>query len=172
MDVATPPEHHDALIYGAGDQKIGQIIGKGRKSGKQLREKFMRELPALGELIERVRRKAGRCGYVKGLDGRLIAVDSEHKALNRLLQGAGGIIMKQALVNYHDILRDQDFDHGQDYRQVLWVHDEFQVECKPDLKDTVGQAMVDGIRKVTDDFNLRCPLDGEYQTGTSWADTH
>jgi DNA polymerase-1 len=32
--------------------------------------------------------------------------------------------------------------------------------------------MVDAIRKVTVDFNFRCPLDGEFKVGSNWAETH
>jgi len=160
------------LIYGAGDQKIGEIIGKGRKAGKELRERFMKGLPALKNLIDAVKGKAAKTRSVRGLDGRIIPVESEHAALNRLLQGAGAIVMKQSLVNLHDICADAGLVRGDDYRQVLFVHDEVQVECKPEHKDTVGQAIVDGIRKAGEDFEFRCPLDGEYKTGLTWADTH
>lgn len=160
------------LLYGAGNPKIGQIIGKGAKAGKQLKDQFMANLPAFGKLLNAVTGKAKRDKYIRGIDGRVIYIRSAHSALNFLLQGCGAIIMKQAMINYHKILRDQGYVHGVDYRQVLHVHDEFQGECKPGLAEIVGQAMVNGIRQVTDQFEFRCPLDGEYKVGNSWAETH
>ena len=161
-----------AFLYGAGNHKIGTITGGGAKNGKVLRERFLDALPAFRKLLTAVTVAAKRRGYVKAIDGRKVFIRSEHSALNFLLQSAGAIVMKQAMVNYHNILQDTGLDHGDDYRQVLWVHDEWQVECRPGLEDIVGQAMVEGIRMVTGQFNFRCPLDGEYKVGKNWAETH
>ena len=85
-----------ALVYGAGDAKIGSIVGGNKDSGKKLKETFFTNLPTLRSLRERVCRAASR-GYLKGIDGRKIYVRSEHAALNTLLQGGGAIVMKKAL---------------------------------------------------------------------------
>ena len=77
-----------ALVYGAGDAKIGKIINGDIKKGKQLRERFLRNLPALKKLKERVQQASNR-GFLKGIDGRRIHVRSQHSALNTLLQGSG-----------------------------------------------------------------------------------
>jgi len=161
-----------ALLYGAGDSKIGQVIGKGSGAGRKLRQSFMDSMPAFGSLISTVSSKADRDGFVRGLDGRKLFIRSSHAALNTLLQGAGAVIMKKAMVNFHDLCRAEGFQHGTHYRQVLFVHDEFQCEARPEHVERVGQLMVDGIRKVTNDYNLRCPLDGEYKVGQNWAETH
>lgn len=171
--LATSVEHQGiyAFLYGAGDAKIGSIVGAGAGKGRALKKKFLKGLPALGKLLKAVSSKA-KTGKLRGLDGRLIPVRSPHAALNTLLQGAGAVIMKQAMVNFHAFMADAGYHHGDDYRQVLFVHDEFQCECRPGIEEIVGQAMVDGIRKVTQDFDLRCPLDGEYKVGKNWAETH
>lgn len=161
-----------AYLYGAGDLKIGSIVGKGKKQGSLLRKNFETQTPALGKLSEEVKKRA-KSGYLIGLDGRHLKVRSEHSALNTLLQGAGAVIMKQAMVNWHHMMEAQGFRHGVDYRQLLWIHDEFQAECRtPEIAAVCGQTMVDAIRKVTSDFNLRCPLDGEFKAGANWAETH
>lgn len=161
-----------AFLYGAGDALIGAIIGKGRKAGTELKAAFLRGLPALGKLIDAVKKNAKK-GWLRGLDGREIIVRSEHAALNTLLQGAGAVIMKQAMKNWHEMMADKGYVHGVDYRQILWVHDEFQAECRTyDISVVCGETMVEAIRKVTTDFNFRCPLDGEYKLGINWAETH
>lgn len=161
-----------ALLYGAGDGKIGEIIGRGPRAGKKLREQFMEAMPAFKRLISAVQTRASHQGYVKGLDGRRLMIRSAHSALNTLLQGAGAVIMKQAMVNFHQLCIERGLLPGVHYNQVLFVHDEFQCETLPEYAEMVGQCMVDGIRQVTDDFDLRCPLDGEYKIGNNWAETH
>lgn len=161
-----------AFLYGAGNGKIGEIVGKGAQAGGKLRKRFLQSLPALDKLITLVKRKAKKLGYLKGLDGRKLHIRSDHKALNTLLQGAGAVIMKQAMVEFHRLAAARGLVHGEHYRQVLFVHDEFQCEALPEHADTVGQAMVDGIIEAGHVLNLRCPLDGEYKTGADWSETH
>ena len=108
-----------ALIYGAGDEKIGSIIKGNRADGKRLRERFLSGLPTLRTLKERVDR-ASEKGYLKGLDGRKILLRHKHAALNTLLQGGGAIAMKKALI----ILEDNIRLNGLDAKFVANIHDE------------------------------------------------
>jgi len=112
-----------AFLYGAGDAKIGSIVGGTRQDGKRLKEKFLRNTPSLGKLRERVSLAAGR-GYVYGLDGRRVYVRSEHAALNTLLQSAGAIVMKKALC----LLNEYAILWGIDYNFIGNIHDEIQTE--------------------------------------------
>jgi DNA polymerase I-like protein with 3'-5' exonuclease and polymerase domains len=156
-----------ALIYGAGDEKIGKIIGGSRNSGKALRERFLSSLPSLRTLKERVDR-ASEKGYLKGLDGRKIILRHKHAALNTLLQGAGAIVMKQGLVILDNLLKLNSID----YKFVANIHDEWQIEVPESKADFVGEFAVKSIRKAGEHFNLRCPLDGEYKIGGNWSETH
>jgi len=156
-----------ALIYGAGDEKIGKIIGGSRDSGKALRERFLSSLPSLRTLKERVDR-ASEKGYLKGLDGRKIILRHKHAALNTLLQGAGAIVMKQGLVILDNLLKLNSID----YKFVANIHDEWQIEVPESKADFVGEFAVKSIRKAGEHFNLRCPLDGEYKIGGNWSETH
>ena len=61
---------------------------------------------------------------------------------------------------------------GDDYEFVGNIHDEMQVQVKEGLEDQVGQTMVDAIREAGEHFKFKCPLDGEYKVGNSWAETH
>src|SRR3546814_4788634 len=51
-------EHNDAFLYGAGDAKLGSIIGKGARAGAQLRARFLAKFPALAKLIKAVKAAA------------------------------------------------------------------------------------------------------------------
>ena len=154
-----------ALLYGAGDAKLGSVVGGDAKDGGRLRQSFFDNLPAFKNLKDRVARAAER-GYLKGLDKRKLFVRSEHSALNTLLQGAGAVIMKQALVNLQESIKDLDAHF------VANVHDEWQIEVRADLADKVGELGVAAIEQAGRDFNLKCQLTGEYNVGNNWADTH
>jgi DNA polymerase I-like protein with 3'-5' exonuclease and polymerase domains len=156
-----------AFLYGAGDAKIGSIVGGTAKDGGKLKAKFLEQTPALARLIERVSRQASK-GWVPGLDGRRIWVRSEHSALNSLLQGAGAIVMKKALV----IFDNKRVANKWPVKYVANVHDEAQLECPKDIAEEVGKAFKQSIIEAGEHYKLRCPLDGEYKIGRNWRETH
>jgi len=156
-----------ALLYGAGDAKLGSVVGGNAKDGTRLRERFFDNLPAFKSLKDRVAR-ASKKGWLKGLDGRKLFVRSEHAALNTLLQGAGAIVMKEALVVFDSLLKLEGINNC----FVANVHDEWQLEVPEDLADRVGILGVQAIRLAGKNLNLNCELDGEYNVGDNWAETH
>ena len=156
-----------AFLYGAGDAKIGSIIGGSARDGKRLKEQFLRNTPALRTLRERVGVASGR-GYVLGLDGRRVAVRSEHAALNTLLQSAGAIVMKKALC----LLDEYAQLHKIDYKFIGNIHDEIQTEVAEKDAERFGWLATACIEAAGKHYNLNCPLAGEYQVGGDWSETH
>jgi len=157
-----------AFLYGAGDAKIGTVVGAGAKEGKELKSRFLKNTPSLEKLREDVSKIAQNKGSLPGLDGRRVQVRSDHAALNSLLQSAGAIVMKQALVILNDELRRAKIN----YKFVVNCHDEWQIEVEESRADEVGKLGVQAIKKAGEYFNMRCPLDGEYKVGNSWRETH
>ena len=156
-----------ALLYGAGPAKIGKIVGGSAKDGHELISNFLRNTPALKSLREKVERLSEQ-GTLPGLDGRKLQVRSAHAALNTLLQSAGAIVMKQGLVLLSKKIQEQKLNAN----FVANVHDEWQIECSQDDADAVGKLAVSSIKEAGEVLGLRCPLDGEYKKGTTWAQTH
>jgi len=156
-----------AFLYGAGDAKIGSIVGGSARDGADLKQRFLRNTPALESLRERVARASQR-GYLTGLDGRRLRVRSEHAALNTLLQAAGAIVMKKALVILDDYAKRWNID----YKFIGNIHDEVQSEVAEHQAEKFGWLAVECLKAAGVHFGLRCPLDGEYQVGTTWAETH
>jgi len=156
-----------AFLYGAGDAKIGSIVGGSAKAGANLKKKFLENTPSLADLRERVEKSCAR-GYLKGLDGRKLIIRSPHAALNTLLQSAGAIVMKKALT----LLDEYATIWKLDYHFVGNIHDEVQVEVREDQADKFGYLAVECIKAAGVELNMRCPLDADYKVGDTWADTH
>jgi len=156
-----------AFLYGAGDAKIGSIVGGSAADGSKLKQRFLRNTPALAGLRERVGNAAAR-GYLVGLDGRRLHVRSEHAALNTLLQAAGAIVMKKALVLLDDYAKQWKID----YKFIGNIHDEVQAEVSEEQAEKYGWLAVECLKAAGVEYALRCPLDGEYKVGTTWAETH
>ena len=200
-----------AWLLGAGDEKIGLIVGvspdeyealfdyaekvqvwgkpmleyvvnslrrKGRKATKKLtatiikgfkvKEQFLDRTPALKHLKKVVIPEASKKGYLTGIDGRRLWIPSEHLAMSMYLQGFEAVIMKVAMCIYSKELEVL----GIPFKQVGFVHDEFQIETKREFADIVGKTVVKAIVEAGEQMNSNCPLDGEYKVGNSWAQTH
>ncbi len=167
-----------AFIYGAGDYKLGLILGVAGSvgqitaAGKASRRKFMKNLSALGNLVEAVKAKVKSQGYLRAIDGRRLRCRAEHSALNTLLQSAGAIQMKRALVILDDGLQARGYVPGTHYEFVANVHDEWQIDTNPDIADEVGTLAADAIRLAGEHYKFRCPLKGNFDIGPDWASTH
>ena len=156
-----------ALMYGAGNEKLGNVVGGSKASGKELRRRFFDNLPAFKRLRDRVEKAAKRT-YLKGLDGRKIFIRYEYAALNSLLQSAGAIVMKKALL----ILNEKAKKRNLDFKFVANIHDEWQVEVHKAHAEYFGKLGKEAIQEAGKYFKLRCPLDGEYKIGNGWDETH
>ena len=172
------------FLYGAGDAKIGQIVGGTAEHGAELRKKFLKETPAIKKLQSYVknllseydvglRQRKWKTRYLKGLDGRLLYTRSIHSALNLLLQSAGAIICKYWIVQTEERLLNLGLDHGKDFQLMAWVHDEQQIACRnKDIAEVVIREAQEAMRDVQHYYNFRCQLDTEGIIGKNWFDCH
>ena len=156
-----------AFIYGAGDKKIGSILGRSEADGRRVKEKFLRHTPSLRSLREKVDGVAKK-RWLRGLDQRKILIRHPHAALNTLLQGAGACVMKYALT----LLEEYVIKKRIKAYPVVNVHDEFQYEVEESKTKEFGELAVHSIIQAGKDLKIRCPLDGEYKIGNNWAETH
>lgn len=161
-----------AFLYGAGDAKIGEIVGGSAKEGQMLKRKFLSNLPALKRLQADVQQKVQRSNKLIGLDGRILPVRSPHAALNMLLQSAGAVCMKVALIQLFHRMNRLKWQHGREYSFVANVHDEFQAEVQPDKVGAFSELAVESIRMAGRELKLNVMLDGEAKVGETWAQTH
>lgn len=177
-------------LYGAGDKKLGSILkadahehgvklkGSDSAVGKAARANLETGVTGLGQLIAAVKSRAAKPGYLIGLDGRRIYIRSPHAALNTLLQGAGAVVMKKALAVFHfDLCVREGLVDPVTYRPRQWnycvnCHDEVEVSAHPSIADRLGPLFAQAITEAGRQLGVRCPLDGEYAVGESWADVH
>ena len=155
-----------ALIYGAGLQKLGEVLGGGAAKGKTAKAKLMRALPALDKLIKACQKKYNTRGYLVGLDGRRLKPRSEGAALNTLLQSAGGLLMKRAIqIFVSEYLTKGSYIVG-------LIHDEILCTVPEGDAQVIGENLVTSIRRASDFYRFKCPLDAQYEVGSNWSVTH
>ena len=156
-----------ALLYGAGAAKIGSIINGSSRQGKETQEKFLRNVPKLGKLINAVQKKANR-GYIRGIDGRKLWIRQARAALNTLLQGGGAIVCKQWSIILHDEIQRRNLDA----HLVNTIHDEQQYEVRKEHAEELMEIADTTMLETGEFFDMRLPLNADATMGTTWAETH
>lgn len=191
QEAAGLPTRNDAkrfiygFLYGAGDAKIGKLIGGDASDGKKIKRKFLAATPALkilrdaiqNTIVEMTHGKVTRWKrhYLRGLDGRLLHVRSPHSALNLLLQSAGAVVCKWWICRTEERMLERGYRHGWDgdFAFMAWIHDEIQAACRT---EEIAAAFVEeaqaAMRDTQDALGFRMQLDTEGKIGKTWADCH
>ena len=159
-----------AFLYGAGDAKIGLSVDKqlppdkARAKGKEVRAAFVAAIPGLSELLQAVKKRSAT-GKILAIDGRTLLVDSQHKALNYLLQCSAGIVAKRWLQITHENLPPTA-------HQLAFVHDELQYECKEEEVEDLKFLLELSAAQAGEYYNLRVPIAAEAKSGRDWSEVH
>jgi len=176
-----------AFMFGASDNKLGRMIGKSKDDGARIREAFLGVSTGFEDLLEMIttewkshaRQRKNKWGgkewyngWITGLDGRPIFIDSEHKLLVYLLQSDEAIMMSAAYVFLYDWLTEEGYVWGEDWAYVNWNHDEYTLEVKPELVDRIRYLSEQAITVAGEYYNIACPHEGESQIGRNWYDIH
>ncbi len=167
-------DHAKTFIYawllGAGVAKVSRILGCSMAAAKEAVESFIENTKGLGELKRgRIRRDAGR-GYFEGLDGRLVINNSEYLMLAGYLQNGETVIMKHANILWREMADKEKID----YKQVNFVHDEWQTEVRgsEDAARRLGELQCQALTDTGAMLGCYCPMAGETRIGKTWLDTH
>ena len=167
-----------AFIYGAGDQKLGHSLhpeysdAQKKALGGDLRRKFLDAIPGLEPLIDAVKLKVRETGKLKGLDGRPIFCDGEHKSLNFLLQSCGAILSKRWCVISQELLDDAGLTYDSDYTRCAYVHDEQQFSVLPSEAERVARLLVEAAPLAGQYYKFKVPITAASDMGANWAATH
>ena len=176
------------FIFGAGANKIATTLGITTSRAKELISTYLNELPKLRSLIKRLTDEwritakrswnaqrqcfVYRDGFIKGIDGRPIQVDSEHKILCYALQSDEAIQMGAAYVRFHQQMEKAGYKLGQDFGTLIWVHDEWQFETRPEIAEQAVKIGCEAIAWAGKFYNIRCPHEGDWKIGYNWSQTH
>jgi len=154
-------------LYGGGDAKLGAVVNGAKKEGKKIRDKLESNLPALGILIKKVKQSSKK-GYLVGITGRRLKIRSEHSALNVLLQSLGAYISKYWMIKAHQLFEEENIN----LKQLLWCHDELQVECDKKDEERVKVILQVSATIASEEIGIRMRIDAESKSGKTWYDCH
>ena len=168
------------MLYGCGAVKAGTIIDPNEKDeivlrnlGKTAINSFLKGVPALAELKTKIESYILTRQHLIGLDKRVLYCRSPFKGLNVLLQSAGAILMKQVVITIHkNIETNLSLPHGQEWEQVLMVHDEVQLVCNPKYTEQIREQAMLAFPQAQKFFEFLCLIEGDSRVGSDWSATH
>lgn len=163
-----------AFLFGASGEKLwSYIFGVlDKENGKRLKNGFQKAVPGLKELIDKLSAIYGSTkshgdGYIPGIAGNRIYVDSFHKLLVYLLQACEKATCAAAIMLTMEELEKRNIP----YIPLIFMHDEedFLVpdEYAEEAKLIGKQAFVDGPKL----FGIEI-MDGEAKSGHNWYEVH
>ncbi len=179
------------VIYGMGAVRFAREMGVSRTEAKSFIDKFNQRYSRVFEYLQQMQREAISQGYVETILGRRRYFNFSSNSLTPLkgkpiedihldqlrpggydagqlraaanapIQGSSADIIKIAMIQLHEVLKDYQA------RLLLQVHDELIFEIPPDewpeLEEQIATAMESVVK-------LSVPLKVEINAGKNWMD--
>lgn len=174
-------------MFGASDKKLGSILHRDAATGATVRKALLSVAAGFEKLMENLtaewRKNAKRRlnkwkkleyynGWITGLDGRPIFIESEHTILVYMLQSDEAIMMSLAYCKLYEVATKNGLVYGKDWGYLAWIHDEFQCEVKKEYAKQFAKWAEGSIVWAGKRLNISCPHEGESDIGVNWAETH
>jgi len=176
-----------AFKFGASDNKLGKMVKGTKEDGARVRVAMLKVSPGFSDLVEKItgewrlnaKKRPNKWGgieyydgWLRGLDGRPIFIDSEHKLLVYLLQSDEAIMMALAYVILYDWCEQRGWEWGKDWAYVCWYHDEYTAEVNPEIANDFKYLAEQAISTAGSMLNIACPHVGDGNIGKNWAEVH
>lgn len=176
-----------AFLFGASDRKLASTYGTAdEKVGARIREALLSVAAGFEKLVnslteewksnaKRKRNPWGKLeyynGWIRGLDGRPIKIESEHQILVYTLQSDEAIFMTAA---YNLLWKrlSRRFKYKEDFGVVCFYHDEFTIECREEIAEEVKTIAEKCIVDAGKFYKIACPHEGEAAIGLNWMEIH
>jgi DNA polymerase I len=151
-----------SLVYGGGTPTIMRQLEIPFPEAKKLLRNFHGRWPGIQIVINTINNEIARKGYIKTLFGRNLRPDSEHKRLNALVQGCAADLMRWALVNVDEQLKDADS------HLVSVIHDELIIDSTKAELDWLVEMVPQWMRYPEVEEFVPIGVDPEVSF-TNWA---
>lgn len=162
------------IVYGISDYGLSRDLDIPRKESKTYIEnylayyknieKYMKDIVEQGKQDGYVETYFGRRRYIPELASRNFNIRSfgERIALNTPVQGTAADIIKKAMVNVYNRLKNNKMKS----KLILQVHDELIIETHISELEVVKKILKEEMENVVDNFKVH--LDADVNVGGSW----
>ncbi|GFF08316.1 hypothetical protein SM139_3383 [Stenotrophomonas maltophilia] len=183
LEEVTPNERRAAkainfgLMYGMSAFGLARNLGIDRGQAQDYVALYFSRYPGVRDFMERMRQQARDQGYVETLFGRRLYLNdiharnqglragAERAAINAPMQGTAADIIKRAMVDVDQWLRDSSAPA----RMILQVHDELVFETESSFVEDLRLQVVERMSQAA---KLRVPLVVDTGVGNNWDEAH
>lgn len=175
-------------VFGAQDRRISLTLSCTMEQAKDYRQRVLTAVPGLDGLIDelvaewlstagkkwntKLHRVEPMNGTVTGIDGRPIFIEHKHAVLVYMLQSDEAIQMTVAYCWFHSEMAKRGYEFGKDWGMLIWYHDEFQFEVRPDIATECAALAEESVAWAGRYLRMNVPHAGEAKIGLNWAETH
>lgn len=165
-----------AFLFGASGGKLwSYILGSiDPTRGNLLKNGFIRAVPGFKVLVDKLKtffksskEISSKGGFLPGIAGNRIYVDSEHKLLVYLLQACEKATCAAAIMLTAEGLEKA----GIPYQPLIFMHDEEEFMVPEEFKDQAAAIGKSAFKEGPKLFGIQI-MDGEAKIGKTWYDVH
>lgn len=163
-----------AFLFGASGAKLWSYIfgGLDEERGKKLKNEFIKAVPGFKALLEKLNNIFGSTqkfgdGYIPGLAGNRIYVDSVHKLLVYLLQAAEKATCATALMYTVQKFEEENIP----YVPCIFYHDEIDFMVPDEFAERAAAIGKEGFKEGPKLYGIQI-MDGDAKIGRSWYEVH
>ena len=161
------------IVYGISDFGLSEQLGISKKKAKEYIEQYLEKYSGIKKFMDDIVEIAKKQGYVETLFHRrryipeinsnnyMVRKFGERVAMNTPIQGTAADIMKIAMIDVYNKLKEENLDA----KIILQVHDELMIECKKEDKEKVKTILKNCMENA---ITLLIPLKVETSEADNW----
>lgn len=165
------------IIYGVSAFGLSNQTNLSRAESAELIDAYYKTYPRLKEYIAEQIEKARELGYVQTISGRrrylrdinsqnaVVRGAAERNAVNAPIQGSAADIIKIAMINIHNRLKEENFKS----KMLLQVHDELVFDAHKSELERLKEMIKHEMENA---FRLDVPLVVDMGVGDNWLVAH
>jgi len=166
------------LAYGQSAFGLSQTLNIARGEAKEIIDNYFEKFPGITKYMEDTKVFAREHGYVETIMGRrrylrdinsknwTVRAQAERNAINSPIQGSAADLIKVAMINIHNDLREQKFAT----KMLLQVHDELVFEVPKSELESVTPMIEEGMKNAIP--GLKVPVVVDVGVGSNWLEAH
>jgi len=161
------------IIYGISNFGLSENLNISNKEAKDFIDSYLTTYPGIKDYMNQTIKCAYETGYSKTMFNRkrnieelkntnyMIRQSGERMALNTPIQGTSADIIKKAMVEIHNEMKNKNMKS----KMIIQVHDELVFDCLKAEKDDLIEIMTRVMENVC---SLEVPLKIEVEYGNNW----
>lgn len=161
------------IVYGISDFGLAEQLGVSKKKAKEYIEQYLEKYSGIKKFMDDIVELAKNQGYVEtsfhrrryipelSSNNYMVRQFGARAAMNTPIQGTAADIMKIAMINVYNKLKEEDLDA----KIILQVHDELMIECKENDKEKVKIILKNCMENA---ITLLIPLKVETSEAKTW----